>query len=467
MIPPDFTLQEAHLQELRELVLPADGKEGAAYMLWGRSIIGRDPWDGEARQRFTSYAVRPVPPEDRISASPRHVTWSTESFVRLLREAKAEGLIAGIVHSHPKDAARFSTQDDRNEADLARLARNRNREDGVIASLLVTGAGELAARLWPDAQGPVAASTVRVVGRQLVFHGAITQAGLEAFARQDLLFGNELTSRLRDLRVGVVGCGGTGSPTAIMLARLGVGQLVLFDDDHIEITNLNRVHGSRRADVEAKRPKVEVLEREILAMDLGTRVVPFKGWIGDPAHRDALKSCDVIFGCTDDHDGRLLLNRLATFYLIPVIDMGLAITPAAPGRALGIAGRVTVLTPGAPCLLCRGIVDPVLARDEDLHRKNPEEYARRKDEAYVRGGGDPAPSVVTFTTATACMAIDELLQGLTNFRGSEGWMGQRSRRFDRGLDFKPGATRDPHCPVCVEQDYWGRGDVDPFLDRAG
>ncbi len=467
MNAPDFTLQEGHLQELRELVLPADGKEGAAYMLWGRSAIGCDPWDRNERQRFTSYAVRPVPPEDRISASHEHVTWSTESFVRLLREAKAEGLVAGIVHSHPGGAPRFSKQDNSNEADLARLARNRNRGDGVVASLLVTGAGELAARLWPDPQGPVAATTVRVVGRQLLFHGASTRAGLEAFARQDLLFGDDMTRRLRDLRVGVVGCGGTGSPTAGMLARLGVGHLVLFDDDRIDITSLNRVHGSRRADADAERPKVEVLEREILAMGLDTRVVPLKGWIGDPAHRDALKSCDVIFGCTDDHDGRLLLNRLACFYLIPVIDMGLAITPAAPGRALEISGRVTVLTPGMPCLLCRGVVDPVLARDEDLRRKNPEEHARRKEEAYVRGGGDPAPSVVTFTTATACMAIDELLQGLTNFRGSEGWLGQRSRRFDRGLDFKPGATRDLHCPICVDRSYWGRADVTPFLDRVG
>lgn len=196
MSAPDFTVQEEHHREIRELVLPADGKEGAAYMLWGQSAIGCDPWDRDTRQRFTSYAVRPIPPEDQISASHQHVTWSTESFVRLLREAKAEGLVAGIVHSHPGGGAHFSSQDDRNEADLARLARNRNRQDGTIASLLVTGAGELAARLWPAPQGPVAATTVRVVGRQLLFHGASARAGLEAFARQDLLFGSDLTPRL-------------------------------------------------------------------------------------------------------------------------------------------------------------------------------------------------------------------------------------------------------------------------------
>ena len=39
--------------------------------------------------------------------------------------------------------------------------------------------------------------------------------------------------------------------TAVLLARLGVGQLALFDDDIVEVTNLNRLHGSRRADADA------------------------------------------------------------------------------------------------------------------------------------------------------------------------------------------------------------------------
>jgi hypothetical protein len=64
-----------------------------------------------------------------------------------------------------------------------------------------------------------------------------------------------------------------------------------------------------------------------------------------------------------------------------------------------------VLTPRASCLFCRGIVDPVTARDEDLGRRNPEEYKRRKREAYIRGGGNPSPAVVTFTTATASMSF--------------------------------------------------------------
>ena len=248
----------------------------------------------------------------------------------------------------------------------------------------------------------------------------------------------------------------------------GVGQLVLFDEDIVEVTNLNRLHGARRADADAMRPKVEVVAREITELGIGARVVPLRCWIGDPQCHDALKACDVIFGCTDDHDGRLLLNRLAYYYLIPVIDMGLAVDPAPDGSYLrDLTGRVTVLVPGAPCLLCRGIVDPSVARDEDLRRRSPQEYERRKREAYVRGGGNPAPAVATFTTATACLAVDEMLQALTGFRGPGGWAWQRTRRFDLLRDRRPGANQQPQCLVCSSRDNWGRGDVDPFLDRTG
>ena len=469
MSPADLTLQEAHLARLRELTARDDGAEAAAYILCGEARIEHDPWERRSRRRFTSYEVIAVPPEDRISASDRHVTWSTNSFVRLLRRSKNDALVLGIVHTHPKGPKAFSEQDDRNERDLMQLARNRNGDGAVLLSVLLTGSGEIRARYWPDLLTPIDATTTRIVGRRLAFHPVEASAlDLDAFSRQMLAFGAGVTRSLRQMKVGVVGCGGTGSPTAMLLARLGVGQIALFDDDIVEVSNLNRLHGAKRVDADAMRPKVDVLAREIADLGLGVRAVPFRGWVGDPMNRDALRSCDVIFGCTDDHDGRLFLNRFAYFYLTPVIDMGLAIEPALDSSQLrDLTGRVTVLGSGAPCLACRGVVDPVAARDEDLQRRNPEEFARRKREAYVRGGGNPAPAVVTFTTATACLAVDELLQGLTGFRGEEGWAWQRTRRFDRLEDRRPGAKQNPHCAVCSETSYWGRGDVEPFLDRTG
>ena len=132
-------------------------------------------------------------------------------------------------------------------------------------------------------------------------------------------------------------------------------------------------------------------------MALGTRVVAKRGWVNAPQLRDALKSCDVIFCCTDDHAGRVFLNLLAYFYLIPVFDMGLPMVvakPPATGMA-DISARVTTIMPPEACLICRGAVDLEIAHEEELRRQNPTEYERRKREAYVRGEGNPNPAVVT------------------------------------------------------------------------
>ncbi len=463
----DMILLEGHEAQLRALLTTADGAEASAYVLLGMADIPADPWTGRARRRLVSHKVVPVPAEDRISASGVHVTWSTRSFVRLLKQAEASGLTLGIVHTHPGSHAFFSDQDDRNETELLRIVTNRSGAGHGFASIVLGGDRSVCARLWTSPSEAAPCERIMVSGRRLIFHGIPAPVDDALLDRQARLFGPSFNPIVRGLRIGVVGCGGTGSPTATLLARLGVGRLLLLDDDIIELTNLNRVHGSRRSDAEAGLAKVDVLAREIREAGLGVEVSTFKGWVGDVQARDALRSCDVVFGCTDDHDGRLFLNRLAYFYGIAVIDMGVRIMPASKDRPYEMAGRVTLVTPGAPCLLCRGLVNPVRARDEALMRTNPAEYERRKAEAYVTGGGDPAPVVVTFTTETACMAVNELLQGLTAFRGDGGMKMERRRRFDTVEDRSSTCIPRPECDVCANDAIWGRADVNPFLHRIG
>lgn len=463
----DMILIEAHEAELRALLSSADGAEAAAYVLFGVADIASDPWTGRRRRRLVSHEVVPVPDEDRVSASGVHVTWSTRSFVRLLKKAEERGLVLGIAHTHPGSTAFFSDQDDRNEKDLLRIVSNRSGDGHGFASVVLGGDGSVCARHWTSPDRSESCERVLVSGRKLILHGVGAMPVEEMLDRQARLFGPAFNPLVRSLRVGIVGCGGTGSPTAMLLARLGIGHLLLVDDDTIELTNLNRVHGSRLDDVRAKASKVDVLAREIRGAELGVQVATFRGWVGDADVRDAMRSCDVIFGCTDDHDGRLFLNRLAYYYGIPVIDMGVRIIPKSKDRPYEMAGRVTVVAPGTPCLLCRGLVDPVRARDEALRRTDPEEFERRKAEAYVSGGGDPAPVVVTFTTETACMAVNELLQALTAFRGDGGMKPERRRRFDAIEERVTTCSPRQECEQCATPRIWGRADVTPFLHRIG
>ena len=460
----DYEALKAHL--IRE-----DSCERAAYLLCRKAHAGIDPWERQVHEKFLVTRVIPVPDKDIEESTPAHISWRTHSFVQSLKEAAGNDQVVAIVHNHPNGLLAFSPQDDANEPDLLQGALNRNGDGTRILSIVLTPDGQMTGRIWlhPSKTGHEPLSIVRVIGSRITLHypDRATVLDMPAFHRQALAFGQALNRDLRKLRIGIVGCGGTGSAVAMLLARLGIGQIVLIDNDIVDQTNLNRLHGARQADADAMRPKVEVVAREIAELGLGVRVTPFDAWVGNPVCRDALKVCDVIFGCTDDHDGRMVLNRFAYYYLTPVIDIGLAIdvgNEEVP-NIKALDGRVTVIGPGHTCLLCREIIDTAIAADQALKRKNPEEYDKRKAEAYVFGEGNPSPAVVTFTTELACMGVNELLHRLQGFRGPDGHAANRVRRFHHNEDRRPGRHPRPDCPLCASKDTWGAGDVDPFLGR--
>lgn len=465
----DMVLLDQHEAVLREIFAKAGEQEAAAYVAFGVAGLDRDPWTNAPRRRLVSHEVIQIMPEDRVSASARHITWSTRGLIRELSRMTAENLILGVFHTHPSGGAEFSEQDDRNEAELFRAVANRNGTGAELASLLFGGDGTIACRVWHGTGVASLASRILITGAriQLQDDANIPAGDTEAvWDRQTRLFGAAFNRTICNLRIGIIGGGGTGSAVALLLARLGVRHLALVDPDIIEMTNLNRVHGSRRADAEAGTRKVDLLAREIELAGLGTRVLTIPAWVGWDTVRNVLKSCDVIFGCTDDHDGRLLLNRLAYFYGIPLIDVGLRMRPAQPPVPYNIVARVSTVLPGHSCLLCRGLINPRRASEENLARSNPEEYERRKAEAYVEGGGDPAPAVVTFTTEAAAMAVNELIQGITNFRERPGMTPGRFRQFEFGQDRSVAPTPRAGCRICDSTKDWGRADVEPFLNRV-
>ena len=461
----DVTILEQHMDLFKPLLPATSAPEAAAYMLFGSSDIAIDPWTHDQRLRLVSHKFVDIPTTDRISSSAMHVTWSTRSFMRLLGDATTAGKIPAIVHTHPGSYAFFSEQDDNNERELARTTILKGLRG--LVSIVLGGDGSIASRIWLAGNHFEIADAIQIVGGRYIRHGSGLTAGApRAFLdRQRRLFGQRFNDLLKSLRVCVVGCGGTGSPVALLLARLGVGHIFLIDKDVVDETNLNRVHGSRRSDI--GRPKVEVLKREIDAMDLGCDVQISQVWIGDPKVRDTLKASDFVFGCTDDNSGRILMNRLAHFYGIPVIDVGLRMIAASDDHRHDLNGRVTTVVPGRPCLVCGGVINAARAHEEELQRHQPEEFQRRKAEAYAQGGGDPAPAVVTFTTEMASVAVNEMIAALSGFHGMEGMVPTRVRRWhasdDRFLAVQP---RDG-CPVCQSDDNRGAGDVDPFLDMAG
>src|SRR5260370_5421948 len=191
------------------------------------------------------------------------------------------------------------------------------------------------------------------------------------FDRNVRAFGSAVQQTLGDLTVGIVGSGGTGSAVAEQLVRLGVRHIVLVDPDKLSQSNLTRVYGSGASDV--GQPKVEVLARHLVRISPEVRCETFQSMITLETAARHLIGCDVVFGCTDDNAGRLVLSRLATYLLTPVIDCGVLLSSDGSGELTGIDGRVTVLSPGQACLICRGRIDLARAGAEML---TPDELVR-------------------------------------------------------------------------------------------
>ena len=67
----------------------------------------------------------------------------------------------------------------------------------------------------------------------------------------------------------------------------------------------------------------------------------------------------------------------------------------------------------------------------------------------------------------ACMAVNELLQALTAFRGEGGMKPERRRRFDAVEERTTTCSPRQECEQCATPRIWGRADVTPFLHRIG
>ena len=92
----------------------------------------------------------------------------------------------------------------------------------------------------------------------------------EAFLRTQMLLGADALDKLSRCHVIVFGLGGVGSYAAECLARSGVGELTLVDQDTLSLTNINRQLYALHSTV--GRAKVEVARERLLDINPDMKV---------------------------------------------------------------------------------------------------------------------------------------------------------------------------------------------------
>lgn len=447
---------ERQLHEAARLPVETGG------VLLARIVTGKN---GELR--LLGQKIIWTPDEAYLRRSRDELLVTSDGYVPALGEAEREGCMAFWLHTHPGEygAPVSSIYDDKVDRQLADLFRLRTGSR-FYGALIVSPRGEsiaFSAALFPEEGAKEAIGRMWVVGdafRLISAFDAREAPVPDIYDRNVRAFGESIQSTLGQLRVGVVGAGGTGSAVCEQLVRLGVRHLRLFDPDTLTASNVTRVYGSTPTDV--GREKVEIARDHLQRIAPDLECETFASMMTLEVTARELIDCDIVFGCTDDNAGRLVLSRLATFMLTPVIDIGVLLSSGANGHLTGIDGRITVLSPGAACLICRNRIDLARAAAE-LH--TPEERQRLADEGYAPALGRVEPAVVAFTTAVAAAAVAELLERLIGY-GPEPRPSEILLRWhEREISTNVVQPREGH--YCDPQSgKLGRGETKPFLEQT-
>jgi hypothetical protein len=459
MIEPRRVLRltaEQH-ERLRKHLFPGDGCEAVALALCGTRFTA-------TQHVHCVHEILEIPVTACLVRSPTTVRWPVELGVELFAKAERRGMSILKIHSHPALFDSFSRLDD--ESDQALLAALATWSEASIEHLsaFMLPEGAIRARAVDSCGAMRMLNRVTVSGDELLMysHDPEAVASDEADLRTRQAFGDGTTAVLKSLRIGIAGCSGTGSWVTEMLARLGVGHLVLVDPERIERKNLNRIINSTAKDVRVNTLKVEALARAIAAMGLGNvaEVVP-----EDLTKRRAIESlaaCDVIFGCLDSADGRDLLNRISTYYCVPYIDVGVRLDADGSGGVNQVCAAIHYVLPGGSSLLTRGVITPTQVSAQALRRHDRQQYELLLKEGYIQGVPIDSPAVVSINGFAASQAVNELLARLHRFRSDD----NAEYRYQL-FSLRDGnwlRLPDGH-PCNILRKKVGRGDCTPLLDN--
>ena len=166
----------------------------------------------------------------------------------------------------------------------------------------------------------------------------------DRYSRQILFpgIGEAGQKRLRASSVAIVGCGATGSAAASLLARAGIGKLIIIDRDYVEFSNLQRQSLFDENDAAESLPKALAAAKKIKAFNSEVEVVPFANDL-TPANLDLLDGADLVLDGTDNFETRFLINDYCVSTGIPWIYCA----------AVGSYGATMNVIPGkTACLAC-------------------------------------------------------------------------------------------------------------------
>lgn len=225
----------------------------------------------------------------------------------------------------------------------------------------------------------------------------------------------------------LTGVGGVGSVSADMLTRCGIGKLILFDYDKVELANMNRLFftpdqaGLSKVDAAAKtlnfiNPDVEILTHNYNI----TNVDSFEKFL------DAIRfggiqagAVDLVLSCVDNFEARMTINAACNELNLNWFESGVSEN--------AVSGHIQFIKPGE--LACFGCAPPLVV-------------AENIDEKTLKRDGVCAASLPTTMSIVAGMLVQNVLKYLLNFGEVSNYLG-----YNALIDFFPKMSLRPN-PTC-------------------
>lgn len=139
----------------------------------------------------------------------------------------------------------------------------------------------------------------------------------EMMTRQLPLVSREEQEKFKNAKIAVIGCGGIGGEAIEMLARMGVGELVLVDEDAFDLTNLNRQTLATFDDLD--KDKSEIASEKVNAINPYVKVTSYSEHVGQDNVDKILEGCNVVVDALDNIATRVIVSRKARENRIPYI----------------------------------------------------------------------------------------------------------------------------------------------------
>ncbi|EGW05646.1 Ubiquitin-like modifier-activating enzyme 5 [Cricetulus griseus] len=237
--------------------------------------------------------------------------------------------------------------------------------------------------------------------------------------------------RIRTYTVAIVGVGGVGSVTAEMLTRCGIGKLLLFDYDKVELANMNRLffqpHQAGLSKVQAAEYTLRNINPDVVFEVHNyniTTVEHFEHFMSRISNGglEEGKPVDLVLSCVDNFEARMAINTACNELGQTWMESGVSEN--------AVSGHIQLMIPGeSACFAC---APPLVV-------------ASNIDEKTLKREGVCAASLPTTMGVVAGILVQNVLKFLLSFGTVSFYLGYNAMQ-----DFFPTMSMKPN-PQCDDR----------------